>query len=275
MTSAASEWIGRKREASETITDRQIHEFRVTLDGFLGEGEDLPGFHWCLVPEIYPPEDLGRDGHPKLGLFLPDLGLPRRMWAGGRVCYHGGIRAGETVTRQTTVKDIQFKEGRSGTLGFVTLDHDYLFDRELRISEQHNIVYREDPAPGAPALTPPKAEAWTVLKSIEVLPTPTLLFRYSAMTFNGHRIHYDKAYATGVEGYDGLVVHGPLQSTWMQILATRILQRLPKEFSYRGVSPLICGRPAVVEAMESEPGTLALRVRDKDNDVVTMEARAA
>jgi len=263
MTPEASDWIGRKREASETITEWQIQEVRVTLDGVLGDEEELPGFHWCLVPEIYPPADLGRDGHPKLGLFLPDLGLPRRMWAGGRVSYRGGIRAGETVTRRTTLKDIRFKEGRSGKLGFVTLDHDYLCGGDLRISEQHNIVYREDPSPGTPAPVPPKADAWAALKSIDVLPTPTLLFRYSAMTFNGHRIHYDKSYATGVEGYDGLVVHGPLQSTWMQILATQILKRLPRDFSYRGLSPLICDRPAVVEALEIEPGKLVLRVRDR------------
>jgi 3-methylfumaryl-CoA hydratase len=274
MTSAASEWIGRKREASETVTERQVREFRATLDGFLGDGEELPGLHWCLAPDIFPPQDLGRDGHPKLGLFLPDLGLPRRMWAGGHVACRAGIRAGDTVTRRTTVKDIQFKEGRSGKLGFVTLDHDYLCGPELRILEQHDIVYREDLTPGAPAPVPPKADQWPVKKSIEVLPTPTLLFRYSAMTFNGHRIHYDTSYATATEGYSGLVVHGPLQSTWMLILAAQILKRLPQSFSYRGLSPLICGRPAVVEAMETGQGKLALRVRDKESDVVTMAARA-
>ncbi|WP_394713477.1 MaoC family dehydratase N-terminal domain-containing protein [uncultured Roseibium sp.] len=271
--SETSSWIGFEREACETVTERQVREFRVTLDGFLADENETPGLHWCLAPEIYPPAELGRDGHPRLGLFLPDLGLPRRMWAGGRVSYQRGIRAGDTITRRSTITDIKFKEGRSGKLGFVTLDHSYLCGLELRISEQQNIVYRKDPSPDAPTAQPPQAESWEVIQSIEVLPTSTLLFRYSAMTFNGHRIHYDKAYAIETEGYAGLVVHGPLQSTWMQILAARILKRLPKDFTYRGLSPLICGRPAVVEARETD-GKLALRVRDLEANIVTMEAHS-
>ncbi len=273
MTTKEGNWIGRKREAVETITDRQVHEFRVTMDNVLDTGKDLPGLHWCLAPEIYPPRDLGRDGHPKVGLFLPDLGLPRRMWAGGRLSYHKGVGAGETVTRVSTIRDITFKEGRSGKLGFVTLEHSYECGREVRISEQQNIVYREDPSPDAPAPELPQAEPWEPLRALSVLPTPTLLFRYSAMTFNGHRIHYDKAYAIDTEGYGGLVVHGPLQSTWMQILATALLNRLPEDFSYRGVAPLICNRPAAVEAIETVKG-LSLRVRDVDADIVTMVAQA-
>ncbi len=271
MMSDTSSWIGFEREACETVTERQVREFRVTLDGFLAGEDETPGLHWCLAPEIYPPADLGRDGHPRLGLFLPDLGLPRRMWAGGRVSYRGGVRAGETITRRSTITDIRFKEGRSGKLGFVTLEHSYLCGQDLRISEQQNIVYREDPSSDAPTPQPPQAEPWEVIRSIEVLPTSTLLFRYSAMTFNGHRIHYDKIYAIGTEGYAGLVVHGPLQSTWMQILAAQILEHLPKDFTYRGLSPLICDRPAVVEARKRE-GKLALRVRDLEADIVTMEA---
>ena len=274
MTSAIDDWIGRTREISETITARQEREFRATLDDILTDGSELPGLHWCLAPDIHPPEDLGRDGHPKTGLFLPDVGLPRRMWAGGHVKYHEAIRAGETIRRQTTIKDITFKEGRSGRLGFLTLDHTYHSGQDLRISERQDIVYRADPTPGAKAPSPPQAEAWDVLRRVEILPNTTMLFRYSAMTFNGHRIHYDKPYAMEIEGYVGLVVHGPMQSTWMQILATQILGRLPIDFSYRGLSPLICDRPAAIEAIRTEGGGLALRVRDQESNAVTMEGKA-
>lgn len=274
MTGETSDWIGFEREASETITERQVQEFKATLDDFLSAQSDLPGLHWCLFPEIYPPSNLGRDGHPRVGLFLPDLGLPRRMWAGGSLSYHAGIKAGETITRRSKITDITFKEGRSGKLGFVTLEHAYLHAEALRISERHNIVYREDQSPDAPKLVPSEAEPWETAESIEVLPTSTLLFRYSAMTFNGHRIHYDKSYAMETEGYDGLVVHGPMQSTWMQVLATQLLKRLPTDFTYRGLFPLICDRSAVVEAKWLESGELALRVRDVEANVVTMEAQA-
>ena len=155
MNEGTADWIGHTRDATETITDRQVREFRVTLDGVLQDGAPLAGLHWCLVPEIYPPADLGRDSHPKLGLFLPDLGLPRRMWAGGQLSYKGQVAAGDTVTRTTRIRDIKFKEGRSGKLGFVTLDHDYTVAGELRVSEEHNIVYRDDPSPDAPSPVPP------------------------------------------------------------------------------------------------------------------------
>jgi 3-methylfumaryl-CoA hydratase len=273
MNSNINDWIGRQREAHETVTDRQLTEFRVTMDGVLSDIDVLPGLHWCLTPEIYPPADLGRDSHPKTGLFLPDLGLPRRMWAGGQISYHGGIAAGDKVRRLTTIRDIRYKEGRSGKLGFVTLDHSYECNGEARISEVHNIVYRDDPAADSPAKPVAQAAPWDALRSIRITPDTTLLFRYSAMTFNGHRIHYDRQYATEIEGYDGLVVHGPLQATWMQILATDLLGHLPKMFTYRGLTPLICGRAAEIEAIKTDEG-LELRVRDIQANVVTMSAQA-
>jgi 3-methylfumaryl-CoA hydratase len=273
MNTAQENWIGRQRLATDVVTGRLLTEFRATMDGVLCDPQVLPGLHWCLTPEIYPPADLGRDGHPKTGLFLPDLGLPRRMWAGGKIAYNGGFTANDRVTRSTTIRDIQFKEGRSGKLAFVALDHVYECDGEVRVTETHNIVYRDDPSLDAPAPLLPQAKAWIPLRAITVTPTPTLLFRYSAMTFNGHRIHYDPVYAARTEGYDGLVVHGPLQATWMQILATDILGHLPREFTYRGLSPLICGWPAQIEAIENGDG-LELRVRDIKANVVTMSAQA-
>ena len=267
------DWIGKKREAHELVTERLFREFKGTFGDILQEDNLLPGLHWCLLPEIYPPADLGRDGHPKTGLFLPDLGLPRRMWAGGNIRFHNTFSIGEVITRTSNISDIKFKEGRSGKLGFVTLEHEYNCEGELRVSEVQNIVYREDHSKNSPTKSVEQAEPWDVMHQFEAQPSSTLLFRYSAMTFNGHRIHYDKQYAIETEGYDGLVVHGPIQATWMQLLATQTLKRLPKNFTYRGLAPLVCDRPAVVEVTPDKDG-LKLRVRDLEANVVTMSAVA-
>ncbi|KDB02796.1 hypothetical protein U879_15530 [Defluviimonas sp. 20V17] len=269
-----NDWLGRKREAHDLVTERLAREYRVTTEAIRGGHDLMPGLHWCLAPEIYPARDLGRDGHPKLGLFLPAPGLPRRMWAGGRIAYHGALAVGCDVTRRTEITDISFKQGRSGRLAFVALTHRYEVAGKTRIEERHDIVYRGDPGPGAPPPpAPPKAAPWPGAEAVQVTPDATLLLRYSAASFNGHRIHYDLPYATGVEGYGGLVVHGPLQATWMQVLATHLLGRLPTEFTYRGLTPLICDRPAAVEARADAEG-LELRVRDLGADAVTMQARA-
>lgn len=194
--------------------------------------------------------DLGADGHPALNLNLPPVPLPRRMWAGGSLETHDRLRLGDKVRRVSTIADIVRKEGRSGELWFVAVDHDYLTDRGLAIRERHDIVYRETARPGTsrdaqmqpapPAPVRPVARSWT-------LATPsTLLFRYSAITFNGHRIHYDLPYATAEEGYAGLVVHGPLQATLLFNLASTVSGAVPKVFRYRGIAPAIAGNALTV-----------------------------
>ena len=264
-----SGWIGHRISRSEIVTDRMVEHFRLTLTGTRGPLDVPAGFHWCLAPDAVEPQDFGRDGHPRTGIFLPALPLPRRMWAGGEVVWSGEICSGDTVERISTIRDVTFKQGRSGPLGFVTVDHEYLVGGEVRIRDRQDIVYREDPKPGVqPA--PKAGEPWETVRSWKITPTSTLLFRYSALTFNGHRIHYDYPYATGVEGYDGLVVHGPLQSTWMQNLAADLLGRLPASFAYRGLSPLTCDRPVTVEARETDEG-IELRVRRDEDGVVTMQ----
>ena len=270
------DWVGRQSSRSEVISDRLLTHFRAVLAGMLGPGEVPPGFHWALVPDVAEPSDLGRDGHPRKGLFLPALEvrgqpLPRRMWAGGEMAFVGTLKPGDTVTRDSTVGNITFKSGASGPLGFVIITHLWKVGGQTRITERQDLVYREDPKPaGAP--TPPVAEDWQQDAVWHITPDPVLLFRYSAITFNGHRIHYDLPYATGVEGYGGLVVHGPLQALWMLNLAATMLGRLPAAFRYRGVSPLICGVPVQVEA-QPQGETIALRVRRHDG-VVTMQAVA-
>ena len=266
-------WIGFERTATDTVSDRLVDHYCLTLDEMFAGNGDLPGIHWCLAPDACPPADLGRDGHPRTGLFLPKLPLPRRMWASGEMETADGLRPGDTVSRTSTITDVRFKKGRTGDLGFVTVEHDYAVDGATRIRERQMIVYRDDPDPATPQPVPPQAEPWETVRRAEIETNPTLLFRYSALTFNGHRIHYDHPYATGVEGYAGLVVHGPLQATWMLNMASDLIGRTPRTFAYRGLSPLICGAPAIVEAREGDKG-LDLRVRNGATNVVTMQATA-
>lgn len=213
-------------------------------------GEALPLFwHWTQFWTIERPSSLGRDGHPKVGGFIPDLGLPRRMWAGGSLQFISPLIVGETAERVSQVIDIKKKEGRSGPLAFVTVEHVISMGDRLCIKERQDLVYRKDPDPGAPqpnAITAPGDETARTSHSV----TTTDLFRYSALTFNGHRIHYDLEYARDVEGYPGLVTHGPLLAQRLIELAKRELGQLHR-FDFRAVSPLfhfeafdVCSKPA-------------------------------
>jgi len=254
---ACKAWIGKTTEEVDIITPRLLAEYRVTFEPFLATipGVEVPlGFHWCLSPVLAPISELGRDGHPAKGGFLPPIPLPRRMWAGGSIDYSAPLRPNDHVRRRSTIVSIDAKQGRSGPLCFVGVRHDFHTDRGLALSELHNIVYRDEApfiresGPAAPPDTAasvaadqaPLESSWTVT------PTPTMLFRYSALTFNGHRIHYDQPYARTVEGYDGLVVHGPMQATLMLNLAAASRGAMPRRFTYRGLAPLIAGQPFLV-----------------------------
>jgi 3-methylfumaryl-CoA hydratase len=203
-------------------------------------GAELPPFfHQLYFWTPVPPQDLGRDGHPgfsKTGL-IPDLGLPRRMWAGGRLRFQHPLRAGIEAVKRSTVEHSERKRGRTGPLGFVTLRHDIYQDGQLCLSEWHDLVYREDPSADAPKPVPPQARRDEAVAR-QVSFSSTLLFRYSALTFNGHRIHYDLDYARDVEGYAGLVVHGPLLAQQLMLLAQELLGPLA-EFSFRATAPLM------------------------------------
>jgi 3-methylfumaryl-CoA hydratase len=185
--------------------------------------------------------ELGADGHPAKNLDLPPVPLPRRMWAGGTVEMLGALRIGDTVRRISTIGDITHKRGRSGELWFVAVHHEYLTGRGPAIRERHDIVYREAARPDAPGprREPSPERAYAHALTVEM--TPTLLFRYSAVTFNGHRIHYDLPYATQTEGYGGLVVHGPLQATLLLNFAALRRGKAPDHFDYRGLAPAIAG----------------------------------
>lgn len=198
-----------------------------------------PFFHQIYFWEAQPAKQLGRDGHPRVGSggVIPDLGLPRRMWAGGDLAFHWPLRAGLPATKTTTCESAQIKQGRSGPLGFVRLRHEVRQDGAICVTEWQDLVYREDPDPMAPRPTPPQART-DETHARDVAFDTTSLFRYSALTFNGHRIHYDEGYSRSVEGYDGLVVHGPLLAQHLMLFATQNLGLLAR-FSFRATSPLM------------------------------------
>ena len=206
--------------------------------GQFAPGDALPPFyHQIYFWSPVAPDGLGRDGHPKVGGVIPDTGLPRRMWAGGRLQFDHPFRAGVPAEKRTFLEATETKSGRSGPLAFVTLRHEIWQADACCVTEWQDLVYRNDPAPDAPKPAPPQART-DEQSSEQVAFDATLLFRYSALTFNGHRIHYDRDYARQVEGYPGLVVHGPLLAQLLMLKAMRDLGAL-RFFAFRATSALM------------------------------------
>lgn len=237
-----SAWIGRVEEAHDQLSHTLVKRIAATLsDATPAPGEALPPlWHWAFFQEPVPETGLGADGHPARGGFLPPADNRNRMWAGGRLSFHEPLRVGVEVVRTSTILKVEEKHGRTGSLLFVTLRHDYLQDGRLALQEEQDIVYRE---PTPPRLSSADAlQTGTWLEAVQ--PTPTLLFRYSAITFNGHRIHYDWPYVTEKEGYPGLVVHGPLIATLnLRAFCRANPQARLRRFSFRGQRPLIAPEP--------------------------------
>jgi len=234
-----ADWIGRSETQSDVITPGLLHRFCATID--TPASEEIPqGLHWCLCLPDAPTSELGQDGHPEKGGFLPPIPLPRRMWASSTISFDQPLQLGDKISRVSTIASIDEKSGKSGELVFVTIDHQTLVGDRVAISEQQNIVYREPAAiaaPPAPVQTGrPDLSGWDWQQTI--LPSETMLFRYSALTFNSHRIHYDRPYAEGEEGYPDLVVQGPLMATLLLNLAASQLgtNRLFR-FFFRGQAP--------------------------------------
>lgn len=231
-------------DETQTLTDVMDPARARAMQATLGHaitisaGDPLPPFfHQLYFWDPQGPDGLGRDGHPKLGGIIPEMGLPRRMWAGGRMEFHAPLRAGITADRHTVREQAERKTGRSGPLAFVTLRHEIRQNGTLCLTDWQDIVYREDPDPDTPPQDPPVARRDETARETGHFDT-TVLFRYSALTFNGHRIHYDSDYAETVEGYSGLVVHGPLLAQRLILLAERELGSL-KTFAFRATAPLV------------------------------------
>jgi 3-methylfumaryl-CoA hydratase len=258
--------VGRSAEAADLVGARLVASFRATLEPHLAPqpaGEAPLGIHWCLAPELAPMDCLGRDGHPaenEFGLAPP---LPRRMWAGGALEFLAPIPPGAAIVRRSTFVGVSAKHGRSGPLCFLTLRHEFLVSGAVAVSERQDLVYRGEAGTSAqPSMTNPAEPASATEMQWRMTPDPVLLFRYSALTFNGHRIHYDHPYATQVEGQEGLLVHGPLQATWLLNLAATLGGSCPRWFEYRLLSPLLCGRPCTAIAWRSAAGLVETAIDD-------------
>lgn len=248
-------WVGRETRIEEVISATPARLMAATLDQAeeYKPGDPLPPlWHWLYFHEPATLSGLGPDGHPRRGGFLPPVPLPRRMWAACRLNFARPLRIGDRAVKRSTVQSVTAKEGRSGQLCFVIVQHELTVDGEPRLTEEQTLVYREAPAPDAPT-PPPKAAPTEAQWSETIEPGPVLLFRYSALTFNGHRIHYDVDYCRTVEGYPGLVVHGPLIAT---LLVNRFQRHTPDrpiaEFEFKAVSPLFDTQPFTLHGEQAD-----------------------
>ncbi len=269
-------WIGRTASDDDLLDARHAGLMAATVDragDALADGDVLPPlWHWLYFLQGQPPAALGRDGHPARGGFLPPVPLSNRMWAGGRVAFEAPLPLGSRARKVSTILAVEHKRGRSGDLVFVTVRHEVLLpDGRRAVSEEQDLVYRDPSPAGAAAAPPPQPAAADHSRAWH--PDSTELFRYSALTFNGHRIHYDADYCREVEGYAGLVVHGPLIATRLAGLAQDLLGRPLRHFSYRGLRPTTVGQPVQLAACAQGEG-LQLWSALEDGGM-TMQAQAS
>jgi len=259
-------WVGKSETVQDRIGLERCRALQATFDRAepaLRDGDPLPPlWHWLYFWTIAPRAILGRDGHPELGGFLPPLGTARRMWAGSRIAFPGTLRIGEEAERRSSIVDVMAKQGRSGRLVFVSVRHEIAGPDGVAIVDWHDIVYR-DGLDGKGVIPPGQPAPGDAAIRQEFVTDLTLLFRYSALTFNGHRIHYDRDYTTGVEGYPGLVVHGPLLATLLVGLAERARpdSRLAR-FDFRAVRPVFDGEPFVLCGSSSGDTAMDLWIAD-------------
>ena len=271
------QWIGRTASARDVITATPYAALAATLDRpatLPKEGTPLPAlWHWLYFLPLYRQSDVGPDGHAERGGFLPPVPLPRRMWAGSQIEFSRPLRVGDAVARRSTIVDVTKKSGRSGPLVFVKVRHEIRRADEAlpALIEFHDLVYRDAPAANAPPPPPtfaPKTSPWRR----EITPDPVLLFRYSALTFNGHRIHYDRRYVNEVEGYPGLIVHGPLIATLLLDLLRREMPDSDvSSFQFKAIRPLFDLEPFSVCGSPGDGKTVQLWARDHGGRL-TMDA---
>ena len=253
-----TEWVGKTETKEDTATAWPVEALAATFDRPdrpPAPGDAIPpGWHWLYFLEAKPASELGTDGHPQRGGFLPPVPLPRRMWAGGELEFIDTLRVGDEMKRTSRISDVTMKTGSTGPLCFVSVQHEVTTPRGIAIRERQDIVYR-DMTPSAPAAAKPAAIPPMAKHRESHMADEVLLFRYSALTFNGHRIHYDRDYVTKVEGYPGLIFHGPMQAAFLVEFAAKLHGgAAPKKFVYRGVQPLFEGSEFSVNANENDAG---------------------
>ena len=269
-------WIGKIDNVTDYVTPIVEQRYRATLNMDIGNPKDgdpvTSGLHWMLGWNLVKNDELGVDSHPALGEFLPPVPLPRRMWAGSEIKVLKPIRVGDKVIKQSTVADIQVKEGRTGLLCFVTAEYNYLVNDEVTINEKHNIVYRDISKSGGGSGyskdIPEKADL-----SEKIFMHPTILFRYSAIGFVGHRIHYDHPYTVDEENYPGLIVHGPLQATYLLRAAEKLMGKQVKSFTHKVMAPVFADSEYMVGVDKMDNGSVSCWGATKEFGV-TMRAEA-
>ncbi len=255
------QWIGRSETAEDMITPGLVRRFQAMLSGkvVMADAMPPPCLHWCLGPPAVPEEETGPDGHPTRGGFLPPVPLERRLWGGGNIEFVSPLETGDHVHRKSTIASVDVKQGKSGEFVVVGIDHVHETSRGIAIRERQDIIYSEmkEKKDERQAENGKVASAAAHSNSLEA--TTLFMFRYSALTFNGHRIHYDRKHAMEREGYPGLVFHGPLQATLLAIFASHTAGLLLKQFSYRGVAPLFGGDTFTINAQDiDEQGKMEL-----------------
>lgn len=269
-------WIDRSDTVEGGVSAQHAKLIHATL-GVPGstapqDGDMLPHlWHWYAFPPTAGMDTLAEDGHPRLGDFMPPVRLNRRMWAGGSLEFRAPLRVGEPLRKRTTIANISEKSGAAGDMVIIALDHEVHGTRGLAVMERQNIVYLQIPDSFAPPKVTPSPAQAELIEAVEI--TTPLLFRYSAITFNAHRIHYDLPYTQQVEHYPDLVVHGPLQAQLLMDMATRQRGVAPQLFSYRGVHPLFAGDATDLRAVKSSTSEWALSV-NADGTRQTMQANA-
>ena len=269
-------WIGKIDNVTDYVTPIVEQRYRATLNMDIGNPKDgdpvTSGLHWMLGWNLVKNDELGVDSHPALGEFLPPVPLPRRMWAGSEIKVLKPIRVGDKVIKQSTVVDIQVKEGRTGLLCFVTAEYNFLVNDEVTINEKHNIVYRDISKSGGGSGyskdIPEKADL-----SEKIFMHPTILFRYSAIGFVGHRIHYDHPYTVNEENYPGLIVHGPLQATYLLRAAEKLMGKPVKSFTHKVMAPVFANSEYIVGVDKMDDGSVSCWGATKEFGV-TMRAEA-
>ncbi len=280
MTADLKSWIGRTETVTDTATATPYAALSATLDHAADRpepGTPLPPlWHWLYFLPLHRQSEIGPDGHAKRGGFLPPVPLPRRMWAGSQFTFHAPLRIGDALTRTSRIEDVTEKSGRTGSLVFVKVRHEIGRANEPApcVTEFHDIVYRDVPHPGdaaPPPIPAPDHSAWERRWTAD----DVLLFRYSALTFNGHRIHYDRRYVTEVEGYPGLIVHGPLIATLLlDLLRHERPEAEVREFRFRAIRPTFDIHPFAVCGLP-QPDGRAVRLWGRDHEGwLTMDATA-
>ena len=269
-------WIGKIDSVTDYVTPIVEQRYRATLNMDIGNPKDgdpvTSGLHWMLGWNLVKNDELGVDSHPALGEFLPPVPLPRRMWAGSEIKVLKPIRVGDKVIKQSTVADIQVKEGRTGLLCFVTAEYNFLVNDEVTINEKHNIVYRDISKSGGGSGYSKDIPEKTDL-SEKIFMHPTILFRYSAIGFVGHRIHYDHPYTVNEENYPGLIVHGPLQATYLLRAAEKLMGKPVKSFTHKVMAPVFANSEYMVGVDKMDDGSVSCWGATKEFGV-TMRAEA-